>query len=140
MSDLKCDHCKQCIHTSHCNRIKVLIPMSNTRYYIDGVARIALCNKCYESGEALKEVNQYFNLQFGEIMQYDVNKERTDLYNNFKDTVRLPYDQMKVNSLKFRIDMEIWIYLLNLIMGSLGEGDDEMIVRLIDAGMLSIYF
>ena len=138
MTENKCDYCKRSIIDPESYRVRVRIPCINTKYWMDGIGRIVLCKTCYGAGSALNELKTYIMIRFADQLEYEVKKEKTDLYKNFKDYCVLKYDQDKVNSMINNIDLNLWIYLLKIIMAEICEGNTEKIIELMEIGMLTL--
>lgn len=138
MEDLKCDYCKMTCIDDEIYRIKVQIPCSETKYWIDGIARIGLCQKCYDSGEAINELKTYFFINYAEELKCEVKKEPKNLYDTFDDfdTIKINYDD--VSGIINNINLDIWLHLLKLIMAKIFSGNTKKIVKLMEIGMLSM--
>ena len=138
MEDLKCDYCKMMCIDNEIYRIKVQIPCSETKYWIDGIARIGLCQKCYDLGEAINELKTYFFINYAEELKYEVKKEPKNLYDTFDDfdTININYDD--VSGLINNINLGVWLHLFKLIMAEIFSGNTGKIVKLMEIGMLSM--
>lgn len=138
MEDLKCDYCKMTCIDDEIYRIKVQIPCSETKYWIDGIARIGLCQKCYDSGKAINELKTYFFINYAEELKCEVKKEPKNLYDTFDDfdTIKINYDD--VSGIINNINLDVWLHLLKLIMAKIFSGNTKKIVKLMEIGMLSM--
>jgi hypothetical protein len=139
MKEYNCDYCKCKITTEKCIRIKVIVPFCETKYYIDGIARITLCQKCYSDGNVLKELNDIFMGNYGCIFEYDINEERVNIYDNFKHYGVLRFNQDEADALMYQKNIDVWMFLFNLMTKEIYSGNSIRIIQLMDAGMLSIH-
>ena len=138
MEDFKCDYCKITYVENEIYRIRVQIPCLETKYWIDGIARIGLCQKCYDSGNAINELRTYFFINYADELKCEVKKEPKDLYYSFDnfDIIKVNYDD--VSGIINNVNLGVWLYLFKLIMAEIFNGNTDKIVKLMEAGMLSM--
>ena len=138
MEDLKCDYCKKSYIENEIYRIRVKIPCLETKYWMDGIARIGLCNKCYGSGEAIDELKTHFLINFAEDLKIEIKKEPKNLYDYFDNFDIITIDNDIISSIINNVNLNIWIYLLKLIMTEILSGNTIKIIKLMEVGMLSM--
>ena len=140
MEDLKCDYCKITYTDNEIYRIRVQIPCSETKYWIDGIARIGLCQKCYDSGNAINELKTYFFINYAEELKYEVKKEPKNLYDNFDNFNIINFNYDDVSGIINNINLGVWLHLFRLIMAEIFNGNTIKIVKLMEIGILSINY
>ena len=138
MTDIKCDYCKHSLIEEEIYRIRVQIPCLETKYWMDGIARIGLCQKCYESGKAINELKTHFLINFAEDVNFEVKIEPRNLYDTFEEFNLIDTDMDIIYSMVNDINLNIWLYLLKSIMNEILNGNTIKIIKLMEVGMLSM--